>query len=413
MTWWSPKPLRGVSHTNSLFQIVEPVTVVKGLSPIERQRKEDGTPITRQPPSALRPPDAVLSLKNDLINKGSMVARFENKFPKNSTPRQDPAEPLGVIKSYLAYKAQECGDEDEKVSKAKEHENPEGGLSAAGRKHFNKTEGSNLKPGVTKNEDEMSDEEKRRKGSFLTRHYKGEHNASKPLKDEKGEPTRHALQAKAWGEAAPSDQAARAKLAAKGERLLAAAKDNVSKAQESLSKAQGILEKGYTKPELREKIKDRVMAGSDGGKPGQWSARKAQLVAQKYEDAGGGYSGKKTEAQSSLSKWTDEKWTTADGKPAERSGGTHRYLPEKAWDKLTPAQKEATNKKKVEASKKGKQFVANTESAKEARKKVVKSESEEDRDEDVVEKSDTRKLMASVERFSKSVDAVLKADARD
>ena len=42
----------------------------------------------------------------------------------------------------------------------------------------------------------------------------------------------------------------------------------------------------YTKPELRERIKSRVMAGSDGGKPGQWSARKAQLVAQKYEEAG-------------------------------------------------------------------------------------------------------------------------------
>jgi hypothetical protein len=33
----------------------------------------------------------------------------------------------------------------------------------------------------------------------------------------------------------------------------------------------------YSKPELRENIKDRVMAGSKGGKPGQWSARKAQL----------------------------------------------------------------------------------------------------------------------------------------
>ena len=230
MTWWSPKPLRGVSHTNSLFQLVEPETVVKGLSAIERQRKEDGTHITRHPPSALRPPDAVLSLKDDLINKGSMVARFENKFPKNSTPRQDPAEPLGVIKSYLAQKAQDCSDEEE-VAKAKEHENPEGGLSAAGRKHFNKTEGSNLKPGVKKPESEMSDKEKSRKGSFLTRHYKGEHNASKPLKDEKGEPTRHSLQAKAWGEAAPKDHADRAKLAAKGERLLASAKKDVEKSQ--------------------------------------------------------------------------------------------------------------------------------------------------------------------------------------
>ena len=60
----------------------------------------------------------------------------------------------------------------------------------------------------------------------------------------------------------------------------------------------------YSKPELRENIKDRVMAGSKGGKPGQWSARKAQLVAQQYEKAGGGYKGGKGEAQIDLSKWS-------------------------------------------------------------------------------------------------------------
>ncbi len=64
----------------------------------------------------------------------------------------------------------------------------------------------------------------------------------------------------------------------------------------------------YTKPELRERIKNRVMAGSKGGKPGQWSARKAQIVAQEYKKAGGGYSGSKTSKQKSLSKWTKEKW---------------------------------------------------------------------------------------------------------
>jgi UTP:GlnB (protein PII) uridylyltransferase len=68
----------------------------------------------------------------------------------------------------------------------------------------------------------------------------------------------------------------------------------------------------YTKPELRERIKDRIMAGSKGGKPGQWSARKAQLVAQEYEKAGGGYSGEKNEKQKSLEKWGKEKWQTKD-----------------------------------------------------------------------------------------------------
>jgi len=45
----------------------------------------------------------------------------------------------------------------------------------------------------------------------------------------------------------------------------------------------------YTKPALRKRIFDQVKASDKGGKPGQWSARKAQMVAQKYKAAGGGY----------------------------------------------------------------------------------------------------------------------------
>lgn len=119
----------------------------------------------------------------------------------------------------------------------------------------------------------------------------------------------------------------------------------------------------YTKPELRERIKRDVLAGSKGGKPGQWSARKAQIVAQRYEKAGGGYTGEKTEAQSKLSKWTREKWRTSDRKPAIREGGTRRYLPDAAWNKLSASEKAATNRKKVAGSKRGKQFVKNTEEA--------------------------------------------------
>jgi len=68
----------------------------------------------------------------------------------------------------------------------------------------------------------------------------------------------------------------------------------------------------YTKPELRERIKDRIMESSKGGKPGQWSARRSQLLAQEYEKAGGGYKGGKDEKQKSLEKWTEEKWSTKD-----------------------------------------------------------------------------------------------------
>lgn len=45
----------------------------------------------------------------------------------------------------------------------------------------------------------------------------------------------------------------------------------------------------YTKPTLRKKLFKQIMAGSRGGNPGQWSARKAQLLAKEYEAAGGGY----------------------------------------------------------------------------------------------------------------------------
>lgn len=45
----------------------------------------------------------------------------------------------------------------------------------------------------------------------------------------------------------------------------------------------------YTKPSLRKRLFEQIKAGSKGGKPGQWSARKAQLLAKAYKAAGGGY----------------------------------------------------------------------------------------------------------------------------
>tara|TARA_R100001015_G_C4526211_1_gene93854 strand:+ start:366 stop:572 length:207 start_codon:yes stop_codon:yes gene_type:complete len=45
----------------------------------------------------------------------------------------------------------------------------------------------------------------------------------------------------------------------------------------------------YTKPSMRKRLFERIKAGSKGGKPGQWSARKAQLLAKEYKAKGGGY----------------------------------------------------------------------------------------------------------------------------
>jgi|TARA_R110002012_G_scaffold33075_1_gene97179 hypothetical protein len=45
----------------------------------------------------------------------------------------------------------------------------------------------------------------------------------------------------------------------------------------------------YTKPTMRKRLFEKIKAGSKGGKSGQWSARKAQLLASQYKKAGGGY----------------------------------------------------------------------------------------------------------------------------
>jgi hypothetical protein len=59
-------------------------------------------------------------------------------------------------------------------------------------------------------------------------------------------------------------------------------------------------------------------------------------------------------SQKSLKDWTAQKWKTSDGKPSK---GKKRYLPEGAWNALTPAEKAATNRAKAKGNAKGKQFV--------------------------------------------------------
>ena len=47
----------------------------------------------------------------------------------------------------------------------------------------------------------------------------------------------------------------------------------------------------YTKPTMRKALFNRIKAGGKGGRPGQWSARKAQMLAKQYKAKGGGYRG--------------------------------------------------------------------------------------------------------------------------
>lgn len=135
----------------------------------------------------------------------------------------------------------------------------------------------------------------------------------------------------------------------------------------------------YTKPALRERLKKKIMASTKGGRKGQWSARKAQLLAGEYKEKGGGYKGKKKASQKHLDSWTKEEWQTSDGKKARRKTATRkkttkktttRYLPKKAWSKLSASEKRATNEKKKAGTKSGKQFVKNTKKAAASRKKA-------------------------------------------
>jgi hypothetical protein len=123
------------------------------------------------------------------------------------------------------------------------------------------------------------------------------------------------------------------------------------------------LKKVYSNPELRERIKKRIMAGGKGGKPGQWSARKAQMVAQEYKAKGGGYRGGPSKGQSSLKRWTKQEWTTPSGKPSTQGPKAtgEVYAPKKAIETLrsTPggmAKLAEATRKKREATKQGKQF---------------------------------------------------------
>ena len=113
-----------------------------------------------------------------------------------------------------------------------------------------------------------------------------------------------------------------------------------------------------TDPELWEKVKHDVTEGDKGGKPGQWSARKAQLAVHDYKAEGGGYKGPKSE-DNHLHQWTEEHWGTKSGAPSGETG--ERYLPEKAREHLSDAEYAKTTAKKRADTKAGRQFSSQPE----------------------------------------------------
>ena len=109
-----------------------------------------------------------------------------------------------------------------------------------------------------------------------------------------------------------------------------------------------------TDPALWEAVKAGVTAQDKGGRPGQWSARKAQLAVFLYKKRGGGYLNPK-DPTNSLARWTRQDWRTKSGRPSLVTG--ERYLPAKAISALSASEYATTTRTKRAGMRRGEQFV--------------------------------------------------------
>lgn len=119
---------------------------------------------------------------------------------------------------------------------------------------------------------------------------------------------------------------------------------------------------GRTNPMLWERSKKLAVERLGGH-----SARAMQLAGKLYREAGGKYTGKKTDAQKSLTAWTSQDWRTKTGKPSLITG--ERYLPAKAIEALSSAEYAATTRAKRAGMAEGKQYVKQPKTIAEKTKK--------------------------------------------
>ena len=106
-------------------------------------------------------------------------------------------------------------------------------------------------------------------------------------------------------------------------------------------------------PQLWDRVKRKVTREDKGGRPGQWSARKAQRAVQEYKGRGGRYKGDK-QPDNHLAQWTREDWGTRSGKTSRRTG--ERYLPKRVRDSLSENEYKRTTARKRADTAKGRQF---------------------------------------------------------
>ena len=97
----------------------------------------------------------------------------------------------------------------------------------------------------------------------------------------------------------------------------------------------------YTKPTMRKNLFNKIKAGSKGGKAGQWSARKAQMLAKQYKAKGGAINRNgSAKSQKSLKKWGKQ-----NGVPqTENLAKVKEYLPDAAWKSLSKSEKAKTKR---------------------------------------------------------------------
>lgn len=111
-----------------------------------------------------------------------------------------------------------------------------------------------------------------------------------------------------------------------------------------------------TDPELWERVKHEITEGAKGGRPGVWSARKAQMAVQEYKRRGGGFVGERPDADNHLLQWEKEEWGTKSGRESLATG--ERYLPKRARETLSEEDYARTTQAKREGLKRGERQTA-------------------------------------------------------
>lgn len=158
------------------------------------------------------------SKRRSAANEPRPASGVAKKRPAKNETKAKPAKKAKTVKAEARASPETSPSKSRKQSPGgmpRKGKDPKGGLTAAGRKYFEEKEGLHLRPGVKGATD--TPEKMLRKGSFLRRHFA---NPRGPVIDPKGKPTRQALQAAAWGEPVPKNEADEKRLANKGSELL-------------------------------------------------------------------------------------------------------------------------------------------------------------------------------------------------